>query len=111
MKYVVDLSSPDFHILIDAARREIIASAATRAEMGRRWGKGHALTVSAGQREVAASRCLKALIEADEAARPERATPGRAEVVATYFEEDLPRPVPPRPKASNIRRRYSKGAC
>lgn len=115
MKYTIELESPDFHVLIDAARREIVASAAVHREMQRLWGRGHALAVTAGQREVAAARCLKALTLASEAAEPERAT-GSTENTSLPTGEEMPagmvygRPRGvARRKPSNLKRKYVRG--
>lgn len=114
MKYLLDLDSPDFSVLLDAAKHEITQAALRRIVEIRRWGAGHAITVAAGRRLQSAEKCLAALIVAQQNTEPERATPppntNPYDLLQTYFEEDLPRPVQPRPKASNIRRRSSKGA-
>lgn len=114
MKYSLDLDSPDFHVLIDAARREIVASAVVHREMQRRWGRGHSLTVAAGQRETAAARCLKALILADDSAVPERSS-GTTENTSLPTGEDMPL-VYGRPRNDprdvgrlNVRRKYARG--
>lgn len=92
MRYLIELDSPDFHVLIEAAKREIVASAAVHHEMQRRWGRGHALAIAAGQREVAAARCLGALISANEAASPDRAVPSTGDTRPVMLEDDIPKP-------------------
>jgi hypothetical protein len=71
--------------------------------MQRQWGAGHALTVTAGQRVRAVNRVIEALKKAQDTTETERAVP-KDEPVIGYLWDDLPKPVPPRRKTSNVKR-------
>lgn len=106
MKYIIELDSPDMRVMVDLLDAGLISLAIQHASLRLSRGRGHHVTVAAGQRVDAAKRAVNALAKAVREAQPEHST-GTNEGAPMSDPDDARQATsrPMRVKASNLRRR------
>lgn len=75
MKYTLDLTSPEFTALLQAAERHLIAMSSVHRTLAERMGRGAPAVIDAGNSVAIADRVLNTLKVAKHTTLPDKAIP------------------------------------